>query len=373
MHRPLTCTNATTLFLKKIASSLKDYFPTPDFRISSKMMQNCYTIHMEWIICHRSALEFWRKSSAREALAGKKMSANKLALSPPNAEELRTNNPWGLSMPLHVLVGNSNARKVSKSLVSHVGSGQFPHGSFIRVAPGLITSSPELCFMQSASKLDIPRLVALGLEFCGGYRLEKKNKPGRGFRDDAPLTSAEKLTAFVTKAAGLRGRTKALRALRFIADNSGSPMETALVMMLTLPYSLGGYGLPMPLLNCPISVSTSNKKATKKKKYRCDLYWPEAQVSVEYDSDTYHTGSDRIAKDAIRRNAISSAGVIVLVVSRKQVVSTAELREVAIALSKLLDKRLVLPMPKFIGRHALLRSQLLPTVPDEQGYGISMT
>jgi len=314
---------------------------------------------MEWIICHKTALEFWIKSSAREALAGRKVSANTLSINPPSAKELRKGNPWGLSMPLHILVRTRNARKVSKNLICHVGSIQFPKGSFIQVAQGLTVSSPELCFMQLASDLSLPELVAIGYEFCGGYRLDKINDPERGFRDDIPLTNTAKLASYITRATGLRGRTKALKAIRFIADNSSSPMETALAMQLTLPYGLGGYGFPMPLLNYPIGISTEYLKATKKKNYRCDLYWPEHQVSVEYDSDTHHTGSDRITRDAIRRNAITSTGIKVLVVSKRQVDSTGELRKVAVELGKLLNRRLQCPMPEFTGRHAVLRSKLL--------------
>ena len=283
-----------------------------------------------------------------------------------DARELHKGNPWDLATPLHILVGEYNARKATKSLQCHIASRQFPNGSFIQVDSKLAVSSPELCFVQMASELSLIELIALGYEFCGSYRLEENNRQGRGFRDDLPLTSVAKLEAYLSRVAGLKGSKNARRALRYITDGSASPMESALTMMLTLPYKLGGYGLPMPLLNCPVQVTKDASKTTRKAKLYCDLYWPEEQVDVEYDSDAYHANPSRIAKDAIRRNALTSAGVTVITLSRMQINNTAELHRVAVDLSKLLGKRLVYKAQEFTLRHAKLRSQLLPKVPQER-------
>jgi very-short-patch-repair endonuclease len=315
---------------------------------------------MEWIVSHQSALEFWRKAFSSEALTRKKLRSTALPTKPLDARELRLENPWRLGMPLHILVGNENSRKVSKSIKSHICTGKLPNGSFIQAASGLIASSPELTFLHMANELAFPELVALGYELCGSYRLDSDSEPDRGFRDDQPLTSVSKLSSYLTKAVGLSGHKNASKALRYIADNSASPMETILAILLTFPYRLGGYGFPKPLMNCPLRVSLEARKKMGGGKYSCDLYWPDEQVDVEYDSDTYHAEQYRIAKDAIRRNALSSAGVAVVTVTRKQVVSTAQLREVAEVLGKLLEKRLMCPMPEFTAQHVKLRSQLLP-------------
>jgi len=276
---------------------------------------------------------------------------------------LKTENPWNLTLPLHVLVGSDNARKSCKSLHCHISSGRFPDGSFIQMASGLIVCSPELCFLQMAGELHFIDLVEFGYEICGRYRIGKENAPGQGFRDDLPLTSVAKLCSYITKATGLKGRTNALKALRFIADGSASPMETVLTMLLTLPYRIGGYGFPLPMLNHRIEVTTN---ARKSKKYYCDLYWPSGQVDVEYDSDAFHTGPDRIAKDAIRRTALMSAGIAVVTISRKQLYDVRELREVAELLSQLLGKRLRYPKKEFAVRHAQLRRQLLLKMPADK-------
>jgi hypothetical protein len=315
---------------------------------------------MEWIISHQSALEFWRRTKAEVSLAGNKLCAINPPIKPLHEKELKSENLCNLTMPLHVLTGSGNARKVSRKMQCHVSSGEFPKESFIQMASGLTVSSPELCFLQMAGELSLTDIVTLGYEFCGSYRLDSGNEPDKGFRTDLPLTCVARLDSYLAKASGLKGCTNARRALRFIADGSASPMETVLTVLLTFPYRLGGYGFSLPLLNYRVDVPVGTTKGAGKSTYYCDLYWPTGQLDVEYDSDAYHTGSDRIAKDAIRRNALLNAGVTVVTVSRKQIIEALRFRELAELLSKLLGKRLQYPRKEFAFRHAKLLKQLLP-------------
>ena len=316
---------------------------------------------MDWIICHKSALEFWRRARAMDALSGKKPKGLKPPAEPHDTKELLRKTLRNFSTPLHVLVGKGNARKLCRNIRCHVSSGEFPNGSFVRIGSGLVVSSPELCFLQVAGESSFVDTVALGYELCGSYRLDRENGTGQGFRNDLPLTSVAGLSSYAVRAAGLKGRTKALKALRFISDGSASPMETVLAILLTLPYRFGGYGLPGPRLNYRIDVPINTGKVKGKSTYYCDLYWPDEQVAVEYDSDEYHTGSDRIAKDAVRRNALTGAGVTVFTVSRRQIIGTPRFRELAQALSKLLGKRIRHPytVVEFNRRHSKLLNQLL--------------
>jgi hypothetical protein len=216
-----------------------------------------------------------------------------------------------------------------------------------------------------ASEVSLIDLVRLGYEFCGSYRLYNEythdnTDLDRGFRRDIPLTKVTKLCSYTTKAVGLKGRTNAMKVLNFIVNGSASPMETILTMLLTLPYRLGGYGFPKPILNYPIEVTAKVKNSENNSTFYCDLYWPDNKVAVEYDSDKYHTGSYRIGKDAIRRNALTSSGITVITVSRRQITESARLRELAEVLSKLLGKRLKYSLKDFTFLQAKLLDQLLP-------------
>lgn len=63
-------------------------------------------------------------------------------------------------------------------------------------------------------------------------------------------------------------------------------------------------------------------------------------MAVEYDSDAYHTGAERIASDASRRNALSYLGNAVVTVTRAQVLDCDGMDKTARAIAKLLGKRL---------------------------------
>ena len=220
-------------------------------------------------------------------------------------------------------------------------------------------SSPELCFVQMATELSLVDLVLLGFEFCGGYRLDKVREPERGFSDGPPLTSVTKLDTFIRKTPGLKGHKNAQRALGFIADGSASPMETILTMLLTLPYRLGGYGFPMPQLNCPIEVVATSRGFQTKRTFKGDLYWSDERVDVEYDSDAYHAAHERIDPDAKRRNALIAGGVKVITVTKAQTMSFSAMCKLVAELSKLLKKRLQYPVPEFYQQNLDLRKQLL--------------
>jgi hypothetical protein len=311
---------------------------------------------MEWVISHQSVLEFWRKAPAKEALAKKALQVRKLSDELMSAKILLAKNPCKLSAPIHVLVGSANARNVTRNLVCHVTSSHFPRGSFIQVESGLVASSPELCFLQMAGTLSLIELIKLGFEFCGYYRLDDVSSDSHGFRADQALTNISKLKAYVAASSNVKGIKNARRALQYIANGSASPMETILVMLLILPYQLGGCGFSMPSLNHPVDVSHG---AGRSSRYYCDLFWASEKVDVEYDSDIYHTGADRIARDGARRNALSSVGVTAIVVSKMQIMNVSRFREVAEVLGRLLGKQLKYPMPEFVVSHNALRSQLL--------------
>jgi len=317
---------------------------------------------VDWVISHRSALEFWRKASARAVLTKKlpRVDARPIELptEPLDAGTLHDENYYGLTLPLEILVGSSNARKVNRNLICHTYKWRDNEENFVRVSPGLAVCSPELCFVQLANRLSLIELIEIGYELCGGYRLDKLQNPSRGFRDDFPLTSVADLSAFIDRATRHKGLVGAARATQFILDNSKSPRETTLAMLLTLPYRLGGYGFEKPRLNYRIDVSGEfGKKAGKQ--YFCDLFWPEARLAVEYDSDAYHALPERIAEDAIRKNDLTSVGITVYTMTNRQVTNSIQLQKLAKQLSRKLDKRLKLKKPEFDTRHNELRQLLL--------------
>ena len=242
------------------------------------------------------------------------------------------------SEPLHLLVPHKNAVNPLKFTRCHVRSAPLPCGSFVRVGDDLLLGSPELCFAQMAASLPFVSLVKLGTELCSLYTLQPNGSAG--YERVLPPTTPRALEAYLGRCAGMRGLADARKAARLVAASSGSPMETALALILGLPLRLGGYGLPQPILNHRVDALQSGPNAMERRYYLCDLYWPEARVALEYDSDLEHTGPSRIANDARRRNDLTSLSVTTITATRDQVMDGRGLDRLAHQVARALGTRI---------------------------------
>jgi len=216
-----------------------------------------------------------------------------------------------------------------------------------------------------AAKYPLFKLITLGFEICGSFSL-----PGTistdGDRDELlktmydlpPLTNKKKLTDFSTHMKGWKGHSQALKALRYISNGSASPMEAALVMLLTLPYRFGGYGFPMPELNGAIYPKKRVSQFTGKSLYRGDLLWRDAGVVAEYNSDEVHANQDHITMDAIRRNELSLCGIYEVTVTNRQIKSMVLFDKVAKQIAARIGKELRYKEPEFIRAQRDLRRVL---------------
>lgn len=148
-----------------------------------------------------------------------------------------------------------------------------------------------------------PDLVLAGLELCGAFRVPAGKE---ALFQRMPLTNVDTLTSYIERCGGMFGTVEAKRAILYIADGSESPMEAKLTIVFCFPIRLGGYGLPMPVLNRKIPTTDEIRKATGRSSFRCDLLWPEAGVAVEYDGNQH---KERVGSDTIRRTALSELGI----------------------------------------------------------------
>ena len=257
-------------------------------------------------------------------------------------------------VPLHVVVAQANDRVRTGSPVCHVWSAGFPAGSFVRLRDGLYISSPERSFVEMATELSLVELVRYGCLLCSRYAYDGDK---RGFRKRTPLTDVRSLRRFVEKSRGCIGSNKALRALRFVADSSASPMETNLVMALCLSRMIGGYGLDLPELNACIEVRT--KGLVQRERFECDLYWRKRHVAVEYDSGEHHSGNAAETRDSARRSALISQGVTVVSITPDQFFDARKFDESARAVAKLTGKRLPPNDASWMMKRYRLRKELL--------------
>lgn len=204
-----------------------------------------------------------------------------------------------------------------------------------------------------AERLSLPKLIELGFELCGTY-----DSSNGSLRECPPLTTVEKLVAFVESAGSLYGKKKARQALRHVADNSASPRETVVAMLLCLPYSMGGYGFEMPRMNYRIDLSKRARRIAGRNYLVCDLYWPDARLDVEYDGEA-HVDVERASKDSMRRDALLSMDVKVVTITKWQLGDGGEMNALAHLLAKCIGKQLRYKDPQFTRANRELRRELL--------------
>ena len=173
--------------------------------------------------------------------------------------------------------------------------------------------------------------------------------------DLPPVMKSNRAKAFVARQSALRGSVGANAALKWVVDNSASPMETAVYLLLCLPKRLGGYGLPKPILNPKLIISTPDGT---KERYP-DLYWIGASIDVEYNSDLSHSGEWARYRDSKREVELTVANVRVLPLTRRQLMSVSEFDAFAQGLRKMLGIRSRKVDSEWAYRRDELRGRLL--------------
>lgn len=308
---------------------------------------------MTIILSHISALEFWlsprkvQPKIVRAAIPEKGPSSHernrflqRFANQLGTPVHTLTKTPWPSNGPFH-----------------HHSCSLFAKGLPLAVAcEGVLVCPVELAFVQVATHLPFPELVRLGFELCGAYSVERT--ASGGFFQRKPLTTPQRIAQFACGNASLRGSAKARRALRYIAENAASPAETRIAMSLTLPLAEGGFGLPKAQLNHSLPLGAYARRATGRHYFVCDLFWPDCNVAVEYDSDAVHTGAQRIAADSARRNALSYLNISVITVTRAEYQNRDDFNRVARIIAKHLHKRIRIRDVRFEQRQIHLRKAL---------------
>ena len=263
--------------------------------------------------------------------------------------------------PLDVIVKSGDQRKMP-GIKNHVRSKELPDRSFYKLDDELYVASPELCLAQLSVKLSEPEIVKLAYEMCGNYAIDPfadpYDKEAEGFGKRPALTNKKQLIAYIERLYSPGTRARGHHFLRYIADASASPRETALCMLLCMPPYLGGYGIAIPVMNKRITLSFSEQLMVGIHHFDCDLYWPDKRVAVEYDCARYHTAVEKQECDAIRRNMLQYKGLKVITATRKQVSDPAQFDKLAHQIARAVGKRLRIPEKEHIAARSQLRETL---------------
>ena len=323
---------------------------------------------MEIVLGHTSSMEFWRAkrshSQTRALLARRGEPRSFRSDSPdvakPSAGDLERLERIGLAQhanPAHFIVPNALSRVRTARITCSVFDRRIPSSAFVNVGDGVFVASPELCLLLEARTAALANLVETGYEFCGRYRLPAL-PDGNMAPDQLPLTSVPKLQSLLSRTQDVNGVGAARKAVPHILQNSESPKESQLSMLSSFPGRLGGYGFPPATLNHPVRISEKARGRNVGGTCRCDLFWPDAKLDVEYDGGN-HEDPEQMLKDSMRRDALVSMGITVLTVTKWQLENGGSMNAIAHTVAEHTGKRLRYVDPDFTRANRQLRRDLL--------------
>ncbi|MBQ9001482.1 MAG: hypothetical protein IJ087_06480 [Eggerthellaceae bacterium] len=328
---------------------------------------------MKTFLSHETALDYWRRHFPLDSELGAPARVSGAEDCASCKKDVAGSVPEELVIPgspIDVLVFNVDSRRRSSSVACHVWQTRLPQNSFYRTR-GVYVSSPEFVFLQMASVLPIEQLVALGCELCGRYVLLPKGATHLGSIDAmptrlTPLTSTTRIASFLESAGKAKGKAKAKRALKYVVDDSRSPMETITYMLLCLPVMLGGYGLPKPEMNAPIELDDEARSIAHRRHCEGDLCWPSAKLDIEYHGEV-HVGAAQMKSDVGRELGIEHMGWRVITVTSPQVFDADHFETVAKEAASCLRKRLRAAAFEATAQRMNLRYELERWMPDLRG------
>ena len=259
--------------------------------------------------------------------------AGACTLSDQEAQEFIDRYDLGIGV-LDLMVPKRADRRRSKHVATHLCTNELPAGSFISLGHwrgdlDAYVCSPELAFLQAAHDGGAAEAIYAGYAMTADYRLDNLSPGGVTSRDkgmrDGRLTTKELIAAYLGRASKVRGAAKAKALLPYVKEGSRSPRESGLCMFMSLPAHYGGFALGEAELNKKYFIRDGYNEGRKRKlrvlertpditltakaevgldKVRAGLLPEVLTALIDYDSDAIHDGSEKIHKDAERRNEL---------------------------------------------------------------------
>ena len=242
----------------------------------------------------------WGKRVERQATV-----SNPLASSAETVAELKSfniDNPLYGRKPFSLLVPDDAQRRFTDDILCRFAPTNLPGRSFFRLREGLYMTSPELTYLRMAGFKSEMQLAQIAMNLCARYFIDSRT--GKICDRTEFLITPGKLRSYCSMLTGVRGAKKALDALRWVYPNSGSPVETQLQLLVSLPLARGGFALPFTHMNYDVKAGRL-AHITEQGSYSIDCANPQLRKGLEYDGQDGHADS---SKDKRRRNELKALG-----------------------------------------------------------------
>lgn len=282
------------------------------------------------VLSHATARAVYQAAESVALFTTDHIPMEKIRASIPTEPDLQTARSWlngkGIeSKTIHVLTYSNNARRHCDRCVCHRTRYTFDSESYLELEAGVYIVDIKLCALQAANDLSLRELVEYYFEICGSYALDASEETG--YRERPALTNTEALRNFFSQASGYRGSNNAIKALRYVRDGCRSPLETAFVMMLTMPKSEGGFGIRAIKTDFPVPVPKRYSALTRRTVFYFDALLEKSMTDIEYNG-FFHDEPEQQAIDEERRNTLRNMGYAVITVSRHSFFKQSAFRRV---------------------------------------------
>lgn len=281
----------------------------------------CHAICMSIVLSHNTAKAVYQAAYSVSAIGTEPCSPAKIYGARPSKELLDSAADWlarhnvalDNDAPLDTTVFERANVRSMEGCKCHVSSKRFAGSRFIKLADDIYIVGVELCALQAATYLPFRELVEYYFELCGAYSLG--HDASTSYTERFALTSTSSLKHFFNSLIDCKGLELARKAIQCVRDGCRSPMETAFVMMLTLPRREGGLGISEIETDYEVKVTAAAKNLTRREKFYMDAYLKRSRTDIEYNGFQHDAEEDR-AIDEERKNALASMGYGIITVSR---------------------------------------------------------
>lgn len=298
-------------------------------QVRDVMWNCCYNQLMTILVDDISALEYYLHHPVTLVMHDRAQLLAQRGVSPTSRPELESFLHRSLDIDcstLHLATLDASSRPLKHRFRYRTISRSALANSAALPTNDALLVSPEAALVSVATKCDFVSLVELGSLLCSCFYLCEDKEFGIVQRR-TPLASPKSIRAFISNNPNLPGASLTKRCLGQMVANAESPMEVKVAMLMCLPRRYGGGALPPPELGFSVSIPDCYRKTSGISTFRYDFYWPGSNLEVEYDSDAVHAASEKLFRDARRRNIIQALGVTSLSLTRGQVMHETAFEE----------------------------------------------
>ncbi len=252
------------------------------------------------------------------------------------------------------LLSRDVARHPSPLSRPHSWCGPLPDRTLLSLGNDIYLSAPKFTFLQLSGRYDLVELSCIAMAMAGWYL---PSQGENGLSRHNPVVSIAQLKMPVCDIGKHWGIDKVERATRWALDNSSSPMETSLALLINTPRIRGGYGLVSPILNARIYLSAESRVIYPHRYCEADVSAPDSSLLFEYLGKAFHKEEHR---DIRRELALQREGYQLQYVTIRQLLDPPQRNEIMRRYAHSAGDSLEPPTELIVRKRIALLRRLLP-------------